>query len=83
MKHDPFDFSGTGGDPATDHKVGRAERLRPGEYTPEFLRDLQEMQSVYVAPAQWDGNVSAVPPSATWVLHPNGELQRIRFSSAV
>lgn len=79
MAHDPFDFSGGG--PATGrHGPRPAERLRPGEYSPDFLHDLRAMRSVSQVPPAWDRNLAALPPGVTWVLHQNGELERVRFS---
>lgn len=79
MSHDPFDFSGAGGSQVADRRPRRAERLRPGEYSPEFLRDLHSTQAVSAVPSAWNRDLSSMPPGVVWVLHRNGELERIRF----
>ena len=81
MKHDPFDFSGSRAS-AANHGARVVPRLRPGEYTAEFLSDLRagQIRRLFEAPAQWDGNRATLPPQIEWVLYANGELERIRFS---
>lgn len=79
VKHDPFDFSGGGPQP-TDHGARAVPRLKPGEYSPQFLQDLRTRNVLFEAPTQWDGNRSALPPTIEWVLHANGELERIAVS---
>jgi hypothetical protein len=79
MKHDPFDFSG-GGAQATGHAPSPVPRLKPGEYGAEFLENLKTRDVLFEAPPQWDGNRAALPPTTEWVLHTNGELERIGFS---
>jgi hypothetical protein len=79
MKRDPFDFSG-GREHATDHGARPVPRLKRGEYSAQFLDDLKNRAALFEAPAQWDGNRAALPPNTEWVLHANGELERIRIS---
>jgi hypothetical protein len=79
MKHDPFNFSG-GSAQTTDHGARPVPRLRPGEYSTDFLDDLRKMHTLFEAPPQWDGNLAALPPSAEWVLHVNGDLERVQIS---
>jgi hypothetical protein len=79
MKHDPFDFSG-GSARASDHGARPVPRLRPGEYSAQFLNDLKTAGTLFEASPQWDRTRAALPSWAEWVLHANGELERIRIS---
>lgn len=80
MKYDPYDFSG--GAQATDHGPRPAERLKPTEYSARFLEELRSMHMLFEAPPQWDGKRDALSSQLTWVLYPNGELERLGFNKA-
>jgi hypothetical protein len=82
MKHDPYDFSG-GGARTSDHESRPVERLRPGQYSAQFLEELRSMHTLFEAPPQWDGNRDTLSSELTWVLYPNGELERLGYNETV
>jgi len=64
---------------AEDHGPLRAEQIPPGQYDEAFLRGLQANGQVLVVGPDWNGDVTRLPPHITWVLHPNGNLERVGF----
>lgn len=55
-------------------------RISPADYTPAFLRDLKARNEVMHVDENWSAGGAALPPEVNWVLHPNGDLERIGFN---
>ncbi len=62
-----------------EHGPLRAERIRPGDYTAKFLKDLKVQNQVMPVEENWDSSRSSLPPRVSWVIYPNGDLERIGF----
>ena len=69
-------------DPADSDPRGslRAERIPSSQYTSQFLEGLRARGEVLAVPEDWDGASAAVPPHVTWVIYPNGDLERVGFN---
>ena len=69
-------------DPAAtgDHGPIRADRVPRGSYEAGFLAGLKARGEVKAVEAGWSGDSAGFPPQVTWVLHPNGDLERIGFN---
>lgn len=80
MSYNPYDFTGRAVTANDTHGPRKVDRLRPGEYSPDFLQDLRSTGAVKEVPSTWSGNLSSLPPGVNWILHVNGELERIRFT---
>jgi hypothetical protein len=63
-----------------DHGPLRASRITPGDYAPDFLKGLQLRNEVVRVGDDWNGDSSGFPPHVTWVLYPNGDLERVGFA---
>jgi hypothetical protein len=57
-----------------------AVRIPKGEYTEQFLRDLEARGEVRPVSDDWNEESSNFPPTVTWVIYPNGDLQRIGYN---
>lgn len=72
-------------DPASDdfaaYHHGPLERARipRAQVEPTFLRSLEASGQLRKVPDGWDPATSDLPPSVTWILHPNGDLERLGF----
>ena len=62
-----------------DHGPLRTTRISAGDYAPDFLRGLELRNEVIPVGEAWNGSRS-FPPHVTWVLYPNGDLERIGFA---
>jgi hypothetical protein len=65
---------------AEEHGPLRAERIPRGQYDKAFLDGLQVNGQVHVVGPDWKGDVGQLPPEVTWILHPNGDLERVGFN---
>jgi len=64
-----------------EHGPKPAPRTPRSEYTENFLRGLQGRGEVRQVSDDWDGKSSNFPPNVTWVIYPNGDLQRLGYNS--
>ena len=55
-------------------------RMSPADYEPAFLQDLKARNEVLQVDANWRADKAILPPHISWVLHPNGDLERVGFS---
>jgi hypothetical protein len=60
-----------------EHGPLRADRIRSGDYTAKFLSDLKDQ--VMPVEENWNSSRSSLPPRISWVIYPNGDLERIGF----
>jgi hypothetical protein len=63
-----------------EHGPRPAQRIPRSGYTQEFLSGLQARGEVRAVGDDWDENNANFPPGVTWVIYPNGDLQRIGFN---
>jgi hypothetical protein len=63
-----------------EHGPKPAQRISRGDYTEDFLRGLQIRGEVTQVNDDWNEESSSFPPSVTWVMYPNGDLQRIGYN---
>lgn len=54
-------------------------RVPQGQYEKTFLQSLQATGRVRAVGPDWRGDATQFPPHVNWVLHPNGDLERIGF----
>jgi hypothetical protein len=54
-------------------------RVPPGQYDPTFLEALKANGQVRAVGPDWNGDVTQLPPNVNWILHPNGDLERVGF----
>jgi hypothetical protein len=62
-----------------EHGPLPTSRVPKTQYDPAFLQGLQANGQVRSVDANWSGNVAQLPPHVSWILHPNGDLERIGF----
>lgn len=62
------------------HGPMRVSRIRPVDYTRDFLHGLQVRNEIVTVSDDWDGDSRGFPPHVTWVRYPNGDLERIGFA---
>lgn len=55
-------------------------RLAPADYGAGFLEALEARGEVVRVDEGWTPKPGELPPDVHWVLYPNGDLQRVRFS---
>jgi hypothetical protein len=60
-----------------EHGPAPVPRISPDQQEPGFLRSLQVRGEVASVPEDWDGSMDNLPASITWVVYPNGDLQRV------
>jgi hypothetical protein len=63
-----------------DHGPLRAERIPSANYTAKFLNDLKLQNQVVAVEENWNSQATSLPPHATWVIYPNGDLERVGFN---
>jgi hypothetical protein len=63
-----------------EHGPRLAQRIPRSEYTQQFLIGLQARGEVRAVSDGWDEKSANFPPAITWVIYPNGDLQRIGFN---
>jgi len=66
--------------PVEEHGPRPAERIPQGRYDQTFLRGLQANGQVRAVGPDWNGDVTELPPDVNWILHPNGDLERVGFN---
>jgi hypothetical protein len=64
---------------AEEHGPLPTKRIPPAEYDQAFLQTLRANDQVREVGANWNGDVTQFPPHVNWVIHPNGDLERIGF----
>ncbi len=65
--------------PQVNHGPRAAKRIPPGEYSTDFLERLKAQGKVQSVGPDWSHDTKALPPEISWILHPNGDLERIGF----
>ena len=70
--------SGQAGGPY-EHGPLRADRIPPGSYSAKFLDDLKLQKKVVPVGENWDPSRDNLPSQVNWVIHPNGDLERVGF----
>jgi len=65
---------------AEEHGPLQAERIPRSQYDQTFLQGLQANGQVRTVGPDWNGDVTQFPPHVNWILHPNGDLERIGFN---
>jgi len=65
--------------PQVTHGPRPAKRIPPGEYSADFLDRLKAQGKVQSVAPDWNHDTRSLPPEISWVLHPNGDLERIGF----
>jgi hypothetical protein len=63
--------------PQVTHGPRAAKRIPPGEYTPDFLERLKAQGKVFSVAPDWNHDTKTLPPEISWVLYPNGDLERV------
>jgi hypothetical protein len=56
-----------------------AERIPARDVAPEFLAGLEARSEVLAVAEGWNNGHAALPPGVTWVMYPNGDLERVGF----
>ena len=62
-----------------EHGPLASSRIPKKDYDPMFLQNLQANGQVRSVGANWVGDVAKLPPNVNWILHPNGDLERVGF----
>jgi hypothetical protein len=62
------------------HGPTRARRIPRSEIDPTYLQRLQANGRVQRVAENWSRNSSVFPPDVTWVMYPNGDLERLGFN---
>ena len=57
-----------------------ASRIPPSDYTTAFLSGLKGRNEVLQVDENWRADSAKLPAHITWVLHPNGDLERVGFN---
>lgn len=65
---------------AYDHDPLRAERVPARDVAPEFLEGLKARGELVAVPEGWDPGKVDLPSHVTWVVYPNGDLERVGFA---
>ncbi len=76
----PPDRPGRVSPAAEEHGPSPAGRIPPSEYDQAFLQMLRVNDQVREVGPNWNGDVTQFPPHVNWIIHPNGDLQRISFN---
>ena len=77
MSKGPSDHFGTRQPDSDAHGPLDPERISPSNYAPDFLQRLQKQNKVVPVREDWDR--SKMPPGITWVIYPNGDLERVGY----
>jgi hypothetical protein len=67
-------------DESFEHGPRPPERTPAHRVDPAFLRALKARNEVAAVPEGWDRDHAKLPPGVTWVMYPNGDLERIGFA---
>jgi hypothetical protein len=62
-----------------EHGPKHGRRIPRSEYSEHFLRGLQATKQVRSVSEDWDRDPAKLPPRITWVMYPNGDLERVGF----
>lgn len=68
------------GNDSFEHGPRQPERTPAHQVEPGFLRALKDRNEVVAVPEDWDRDHAKLPPGVTWVMYPNGDLERIGFA---
>jgi hypothetical protein len=63
-----------------EHGPLPTKRIPQSQYDKAFLQALEANGQVRAVSSDWNGDVTHFPPHVNWVIHPNGDLERIGFN---
>jgi len=62
--------------PQVTHDPLPLKRIPPSEYSADFLERLKAQGKLQSVAPDWNHDTRNWPPEISWILHPNGDLQR-------
>jgi len=63
-----------------EHGPLPTQRIPPAEYDANFLKMLRANGQVREVGDDWNGDMTQFPPGVNWVIHRNGDLERVSFN---